>query len=124
MWQYSPELNLWESVGRYERLFKPNPPKIIAQFSERVPIVKGRLSATASTATSYAWFIWCGTAKEVQNITTLRPQLPPNSSGSLRHEESMKSQTTMKNVWKLHILDPRVTPHKQTFLEKLKEIFK
>ena len=53
-----------ESVGRYERLFKPNPPKIIAQFSERVPIVKGRLSATASTATSYAWFIWCGTAKE------------------------------------------------------------
>ena len=47
-----------ESIGRYERLFKPNPPAIIAQFSERVPIVKGRLSATASTATSYAWFIW------------------------------------------------------------------
>ena len=47
-----------EGIGRYERLFKPNPPAIIAQFSERVPIVKGRLSATASTATSYAWFIW------------------------------------------------------------------
>jgi len=62
--------------------------------------------------------------KKVQSITTLRPQLPPNSSGSLHHEESMKSQETMKNVWKLHILDPRVTPHKQTFLEKLKEIFK
>jgi len=47
-----------EGIGRYERLFKPNPPTIIAQFSERVPIVKGRLSATASTATSYAWFVW------------------------------------------------------------------
>jgi hypothetical protein len=47
-----------EGIGRYERLFKPNPPTIIAQFCERVPIVKGRLSATASTATSYAWFIW------------------------------------------------------------------
>jgi hypothetical protein len=47
-----------ESVGRYERLFKQNPPTIIAQFTERVPILKGRLSATASTATSYAWFIW------------------------------------------------------------------
>jgi hypothetical protein len=62
--------------------------------------------------------------KKVQNIITLRPQLPPKSSGSLHHEESMKSQETMKNVWKLHILDPRVTPHKRTFLEKLKEIFK
>jgi hypothetical protein len=47
-----------EGIGRYERLFKPNPPTIIAQFCERVPIVKGRLSATASTATSYAWFVW------------------------------------------------------------------
>ena len=47
-----------ESVGRYERLFKQNPPTIIAQFTERVPIIKGRLSANASTATSYAWFIW------------------------------------------------------------------
>ena len=40
-----------ESVGRYERLFKQNPPTIIAQFTERVPIIKGRLSANASTAT-------------------------------------------------------------------------
>jgi len=58
-----------ESIGRYERLFKPNPPHLIAQFSERVPIIKGRLSATASTATSYAWFIWrgsAGTTKETQ----------------------------------------------------------
>ncbi|MGF7161270.1 hypothetical protein FHS85_002905 [Rhodoligotrophos appendicifer] len=44
-----------EGVGRYESLFKRNPPSIVAQFSERVPMVKGRLTATGSTATSYCW---------------------------------------------------------------------
>lgn len=47
-----------ESVGRYESLFTPNPPDLIAQFVERVPMVKGRLDKTASTATSYAWIVW------------------------------------------------------------------
>lgn len=47
-----------ESVGRYERLFKTYPPSIFAQFVERVPMVKGRLDAKASTATGYAWLIW------------------------------------------------------------------
>lgn len=47
-----------ESVGRYERLFKPTPPAIFAQFVERVPMVKGRLDKKASTATGYAWFVW------------------------------------------------------------------
>ena len=32
-----------ESVGRYERLFKPFPPARVAQFTERVPMVKGRV---------------------------------------------------------------------------------
>src|SRR5262249_44644110 len=27
-----------ESAGRYERLFKPNPPTVLAQFAERVPV--------------------------------------------------------------------------------------
>lgn len=47
-----------ESVGRYERLFKPTPPACFAQFVERVPMVKGRLDSKASTATGYAWFVW------------------------------------------------------------------
>ena len=47
-----------ESVGRYERLFRPTPPAIFAQFVERVPMVKGRLDKKASTATGYAWFVW------------------------------------------------------------------
>lgn len=47
-----------EGVGRYETLFRPAPPTIIAQFTERVPMVKGRLTATGSTATAYCWLVW------------------------------------------------------------------
>jgi len=47
-----------EGVGRYTNLFSRNPPSIIAQFSERVPMVKGRLTATGSTATAYCWLVW------------------------------------------------------------------
>lgn len=47
-----------EGVGRWERLFSINPPTIVAQFAERVPMVKGRLTATGSTATSYCWLVW------------------------------------------------------------------
>jgi hypothetical protein len=47
-----------ESVGRYRTLFRPSPPTIVAQFCERVPMIQGRLSATASTATAYCWLVW------------------------------------------------------------------
>jgi hypothetical protein len=47
-----------ESVGRYERVFKVNPPSRFAQFTERVPMVKGRIDKKASTATGYAWLVW------------------------------------------------------------------
>jgi hypothetical protein len=47
-----------ESKGRYKRLFKPFPPSAVAQFTERVPMVKGRLDGKASTATSYCWIVW------------------------------------------------------------------
>lgn len=47
-----------ESVGRYQNLFRDNPPTIVAQFTERVPMVKGRLTAKGSTATAYCWLVW------------------------------------------------------------------
>lgn len=47
-----------ESVGRYESLFKPHPPAAVLQFSERVPMHKGKLTATGSTATAYCWVVW------------------------------------------------------------------
>lgn len=47
-----------ESVGRHERIFSRNPPTVVAQFTERVPMVKGRLDKSASTATGYCWLVW------------------------------------------------------------------
>ena len=47
-----------ESVGRYENIFRHRPPTKFAQFSQRVPMVKGRLDKKASTATGYSWLVW------------------------------------------------------------------
>lgn len=47
-----------ESVGRYRRIFEHTPPSKFAQFTERVPLVKGRVDQKAATATSYAWLVW------------------------------------------------------------------
>ena len=47
-----------EGADRYERLLSRNEPTLVAQFVERVPMVKGRWDPEASTATSYAWVLW------------------------------------------------------------------
>ena len=47
-----------EGVMRHQTMYLKNPPDIVAQFSERVPMVKGRIDAKASTATSYCWLVW------------------------------------------------------------------
>jgi len=47
-----------ESIGRYERIFRDKPPSKFAQFTERVPMVRGRLDKKASTATGYSWIVW------------------------------------------------------------------
>jgi hypothetical protein len=63
-----------ESVGRYEALFKNNPPTYFAQFTERVPMVKGRVDRKASTATGYAWFVW---KKELRQNHSQLVWIPP-----------------------------------------------
>ncbi len=47
-----------ESSGRYRAIFQNTPPTKFAQFVERVPMVKGRLDRTATTATGYCWLVW------------------------------------------------------------------
>ena len=51
-------LSFLESIGRYNRLFNVTPPTTVAVFSERIPMIKGRLDANVGTASSYAWFVW------------------------------------------------------------------
>lgn len=47
-----------EGQGRYERLYRNNPPTVVAQFTERVVMHHGKLSPTGSTATAYCWVTW------------------------------------------------------------------
>ncbi len=47
-----------EGVGRLSRLFAPEPPTDIFQFSERVVMHHGHLSKEGSTATAYCWVVW------------------------------------------------------------------
>jgi hypothetical protein len=62
-----------ESKGRYEKLFRDRPPTLYAPFVERVPMVKGRWDPAASTATSYAWFIWRKGASELSRVLWIPP---------------------------------------------------
>lgn len=47
-----------EGIGRYSELFSKRKPSAILQFTERVPMLKGRLDPDSSTATSYCWIVW------------------------------------------------------------------
>lgn len=47
-----------ESEGRYEDLFLPHRPQLVAQFVERVPMHKGRWVVNGKTATAYCWLVW------------------------------------------------------------------
>lgn len=47
-----------EGIGRYSRLYRDNPPTVVAQFTERVVMHHGKLSPTGSTATAYCWVTW------------------------------------------------------------------
>lgn len=66
-----------ESRGRYRNLFTPYPPARVAQFVERVPMVKGRLDKEASTATGYCWMIWLHGHKGPTELFWI----PPNRKG-------------------------------------------
>jgi hypothetical protein len=62
-----------ESVGRYEAIYRQTPPTKFAQFVERVPMIKGRLDAKATTATGYAWFVWEKPARKEPHLIWFRP---------------------------------------------------
>lgn len=47
-----------EGIQRYFKLYSVTPPTRILQFSERVVMHKGKLSAAGSTATAYCWIVW------------------------------------------------------------------
>lgn len=66
-----------EGVMRYQTMYMTNPPDIVAQFCERVPMVKGRCDPKASTATSYAWLVWYVDGLYHANNKTILKWIPP-----------------------------------------------
>lgn len=54
-----------EGGKRHRGLFEPCPPRLVAIFSERVPMVAGRWDPKATTATSYCWILWRHHAPQV-----------------------------------------------------------
>jgi hypothetical protein len=70
----------WSEGGdRYRDLFSKHPPALIAQFAERVPMVKGRWNPDASSATAYAWFVWRAPATGETRFMWI----PPGQRGAL-----------------------------------------
>ncbi len=65
--------NFIEGIGRYGRLFGRMPPAIVAQFAERVPILRGRVDRNASTATGYCWLVWTKAAAPETRLVWIPP---------------------------------------------------
>lgn len=63
-----------EGIGRHTNLFKPYPPSWVLQFTERVPMIEGRLSKTAVSATAYCWLVW---SLPTHSYTTRLHWIPP-----------------------------------------------
>lgn len=62
-----------EGVGRYDRLFSKHRPNTIAQFTERVPMHRGRLDPKGSTATAYCWVVWIRDGFRPMNFMWIPP---------------------------------------------------
>jgi hypothetical protein len=47
-----------EGTKRFNNLYVKHPPAMVAQFTERLPMIRGKMSKKASTATSYCWLVF------------------------------------------------------------------
>lgn len=77
-----------ESAERYEELFSQRPPRKIAQFVERVPMLKGRYDPAASTATSYCWLVWDNLSPIYEGAASSFVWIPPCRKQLERPEDS------------------------------------
>ena len=75
-----------EGGDRYTRLFSRRRPRLVAQYSERVAMTKGRWDPNASTAAAYCWVIW------TRAPTTGRTEftwIPPGQRAALTRREDI-----------------------------------
>ena len=80
-----------EGIRRHATLFEPHPPEWICQFTERVPMIKGRLSRTAASATAYCWIVWVQPAKSIGRHGPGFVWLPPCRKRLERDDDYLRS---------------------------------
>lgn len=96
-----------EGVDRFERLFSVTPPAVVAQFVERVPMVKGRVDRAAASATSYAWLVWrCGDRRETKLVW-----IPPCRK-RLERDDDYTTQNTVGRTF------PGAAAHPDTAIQR------
>lgn len=77
-----------EGGERWRKLFNVTPPTDILQFSERVVMHKGKLTAKGSTATAYCWLIW---TKSDTSQNTGFGWIPPGTRAQLEHKSDYET---------------------------------
>lgn len=82
-----------ETIGRYERIFQPHPPALIAQFAERVPLCKGRWNPDGDTATAYLWIVWHKQHRSATGRTEFF-WIPPGQREALTRPDDAERFTT------------------------------
>lgn len=61
-----------EGAGRHE-LFREHRPRLVLQYAERVPMVRGRWDPAARSATAYCWIIWLAAGAERTELDWIPP---------------------------------------------------
>lgn len=75
-------LQILETIERYEQIFKPHPPALVAFFAERVNLCRGRWDPDGGTATAYCWLVW------MKDRAPMAPfWIPPGCRESLSKED-------------------------------------
>lgn len=86
-----------ETIGRYDRLFRDQPPTLIAFFTERVNLCMGRWEPDGSTATAYIWLVW------IKGIAPRAPLwIPPGCRKDLSKPDDVERFTAHPVIMKDH----------------------
>jgi hypothetical protein len=99
------QLRWLETIGRYERLFKDQPPTLIAFFADRVPLHMGKWEPHGSSATAYIWLVW------VKGMAPRAPfWIPPDPERVLWRPDDVERFTASPVIKKAHAVAPTMVP--------------
>jgi hypothetical protein len=83
-------LSFLEGAARHRLLYEDFPLTVCAPFAERVPMVAGRWDPAASSATAYAWFVWCKAGPWAKLAGSLQPIAPGAKARLTRPDDAIR----------------------------------